>query len=153
MNCSRHLLVAALLLFCPAVLLAAEQALYVGAKACADCHPKESEAFMKYAKKAHSYKSIKMLASKVTPEELTECYHCHTTGYGKPGGFESIEKTPELANAGCEVCHGPGSQHVESGGDPKLILRQPTIESCKTCHNEERVKSFGVKPLTHAGAH
>ncbi|MBF0481025.1 MAG: cytochrome c family protein [Desulfovibrionaceae bacterium] len=131
----------------------AGQATYAGSKACEDCHQEEYRAFTQYAKKAKSYKSIKILADKITPAELTECYGCHTTGYGKPGGFVSLEKTPDLANAGCEVCHGPGSDHVSSGGDPKLIVRKPAMDECKTCHNGERVKSFGFKPLTHAGAH
>ncbi len=42
-----------------------------------------------------------------------ECIHCHTTGYGKPGGFISMEKTPEMINVQCEMCHGPGSHYAE----------------------------------------
>jgi hypothetical protein len=144
---------AAVLLCGQAFLAYAGQAAYVGSKACQDCHQEEYQTFTKFAHKAKSCKSIKIMADKVTPQELIECYACHTTGYGKPGGFVSFEKTPELANAGCEVCHGPGSAHVESGGDPKLIVRKPSMDACRTCHNEERVKSFGFKPLTHAGAH
>jgi hypothetical protein len=149
----RCFVLAAVLLCGPALSAHAQQAAYVGSKACEDCHQEEYQTFMKYAKKAKSYKSIKILADKVTPEELNECYGCHTTGHGKPGGFVSIEKTPELANAGCEVCHGPGSAHVDAGGDTTLIVRKPSMDMCRTCHNEERVRSFGFKPLTHAGAH
>jgi len=64
----------------------------------------------------------------------------------------SIEKTPELANAGCEVCHGPGSEHAQSG-DKSLIQTKLTVEQCQTCHNEQRVKSFGFKPMLFGGAH
>jgi hypothetical protein len=143
---------AALSLFFPGIVLA-EEAMFVGSKACGECHSDQFKSYNSYAKKAKSYKSIKILADKLTPLELVECYGCHTTGYGRPGGFVSIEKTPELANSGCEVCHGPGSSHVNSGGDAKLIVRNPTLESCKVCHNEERVRSFGFKPLKYAGAH
>ena len=128
---------------------------YVGSKSCEECHEVEYGNFEKYAKKAHSYKSIEIMMSDLEPDEIEECYHCHTTGYGKPGGFVSVEKTPDLKNAGCEVCHGPGKDHVESGGDPELIIGQGqlSIEDCKTCHNEDRVANFDYKPLLYGGAH
>lgn len=125
---------------------------YIGSKACGECHQKEFDSFSKFAKKAHSFKSIQIMASKLEPSELKECYACHTTGYGQPGGFVSLEKTPELANAGCEVCHGPGSAHAESG-EKGLIKNKLSVEECQTCHNGERVKSFGFKPMLFGGAH
>lgn len=131
---------------------AASPASYVGSKACAECHQKEHASFNKFAKKAHSFKSIQVMAPKLEAAELRECYSCHTTGYGQPGGFVSVEKTPELANAGCEVCHGPGSEHVQTG-DKSLIKTKPKVEECQTCHNEQRVKSFGFKPMLFGGAH
>lgn len=126
---------------------------YVGSEACADCHPDEYENFSKYSKKAKSAHSIKIMASDLTRQEVEECYLCHTTGYGKPGGFVSFEETPELANAGCEVCHGPGSEHVNMGGDPSLIQADLSMKDCETCHNEDRVRSFNFKPLLYGGAH
>ncbi|GEM_PF-729569 len=45
--------------------------------------------------------------------KAAECIHCHTTGYGKPGGFISIEETPEMTDVQCEMCHGPGSHYAE----------------------------------------
>ena len=151
----RRLLVVAVLCFL-SVPLGAGPALgasYVGSKACSECHTEQYETFTKYAKKAHSGDSVKLMAGDLTPEELAECFHCHVTGYGKPGGFVSFEKTPGMADAGCEVCHGPGSEHVESGGDPALIKGKLTLDDCARCHNKERVESFDFKPLLYGGAH
>lgn len=145
-----HAVVLACLL-CPMSALA-ENA-YVGTAACKDCHEEQYDNFTKYAKKAHSDRSIKIMASDLTESELAECYGCHTTGYGKPGGFVSYEKTPHVADAGCEVCHGPGQEHVESGGDTELIKGKLTMEDCQGCHNESRVKAFNFKPLLYGGAH
>ncbi|WP_461209645.1 cytochrome c family protein [Desulfocurvus sp. DL9XJH121] len=131
----------------------AQQATFVGAEACKDCHEQEYENFTKFAKKAHSDRSVKLMASDLTEEEIKTCFTCHTTGYGQPGGFVSFEKTPQLAIAGCEVCHGPGSLHVEEGGDPSLIKGDLALQDCETCHNEERVGAFNFKPLLYGGAH
>ena len=138
-----------LLMPCPA---SAENS-YVGTASCKDCHEEQYDNFTKYAKKAHSDRSVKAMASDLSEAELAECYACHTTGYGKPGGFVSYEATPHLADAGCEVCHGPGYEHVESGGDPELIKGSLSMEDCESCHNESRVKSFNFKPLLYGGAH
>ncbi len=41
---------------------------------------------------------------------------------------------------GCEACHGPGKEHVDSGGDPKKIIGFPSLsprqasERCLACH-------------------
>ena len=126
---------------------------YVGSAACKDCHEEQYENFTKYAKKSHSDRSVKIMASDLTEAELATCYGCHATGFGKPGGFVSYEKTPHLADAGCEVCHGPGYDHAESGGDAELIKGKLTMEDCVGCHNEDRVKSFNFKPLLYGGAH
>ncbi|MDI6890976.1 MAG: cytochrome c family protein [Thermodesulfovibrionales bacterium] len=125
---------------------------YVGSEACKDCHEKEYISFMTYAKKATSFKSIERLEKKLTEEEIKGCYSCHATGYGKPGGFISPEKTPHLKNAGCEVCHGPGEFHVKTK-NPSYIKRHLTTKDCDVCHTEERVKAFRYRPMIHGGAH
>jgi hypothetical protein len=139
-----------------AVLLAGEAAAadahYVGSGTCSSCHSEEYKNFSTYAKKSHSYEHLKKLAGGLTQSELQDCYHCHTTGYGKPGGFESVEKTPELQNAGCEVCHGPGSAHAGSGKKAD-INGHPTRQVCDTCHTSSRVQAFNYRPLVYGGAH
>ena len=130
----------------------ASQASYVGSKACGECHDEQYKNYQKYAKKAHSFKSVDKMAKKLTEAELNKCYDCHTTGHGKPGGFISPQKTPHMSNAGCEVCHGPGSKHVasESAEDIKGKL---AVEDCMGCHNKERVGAFRFRPLIYGGGH
>lgn len=125
---------------------------YVGSEACKDCHEQQYDNFMKYSRKAKSFKSIKKMEKKLTPEEYQACFECHTTGYGQKGGFVSEDETPHLKVAGCEVCHGPGSTHAETG-DPEDIIGQMNMENCITCHNKERVSEFNFKPLLYGGAH
>jgi hypothetical protein len=130
----------------------AEDKMFVGAESCKECHEQEYQNFKDYAKKAHSFESIKKMEKKLTPEEYQSCFECHTTGYGRNGGFVSEEKTPHLMNAGCEVCHGPGSVHVESG-DPEDIAREINMDNCNTCHSKDRIEAFDFKPLLFGGAH
>ena len=68
------------------------------------------------------------------------CMTCHEDIYKK-----SFENTPHFAlvkegKHGCEDCHGPGSAHVEGGGDPTKIIRFETLSAaqasnrCMSCH-------------------
>lgn len=125
---------------------------YVGSQACQQCHEKEYRAFTSHAKKSSSYQSIVRLQKELTEEEVRGCYVCHTTGYGKPGGFVSEQSTPQLKNAGCEVCHGPGEVHVTSQASAD-INGHPTEQDCEACHISERVRAFRYQPLIRGGAH
>jgi hypothetical protein len=130
----------------------AEEATYVGSEVCKECHEAEYNNYSKYAKKAKSYESIQVMRKGLTEAEIKSCYQCHTTGYGQSGGFKSESETPHLKNAGCEVCHGPGSIHIESE-DPDDLGGDVSLDGCKTCHNPDRVASFNFKPMLHGGAH
>lgn len=125
---------------------------FVGSEKCKECHENEYSHFINHAKKASSYDSIKVMRSKLTDKEFQSCFECHTTGYGKPGGFISEEKTPQLKNAGCEVCHGQGSLHIESQS-PDDIKKDISIEDCNHCHSKDRIEAFDFKPLLFGGAH
>lgn len=130
----------------------AEQAAYVGSQACQECHEGHFKRFEQYAKKAHSFQSITLMSRGLTEAEVKKCYECHTTGYNRPGGFRSEAETPQLKNAGCEVCHGPGSLHVASQ-DPKDIKAKLSAKDCESCHNSERVGAFRYRPVLFGGAH
>ncbi len=125
---------------------------YVGSEACKSCHAEEYGSFYKHSKKVRSYESIAMMKKELTDSELQGCYKCHTTGYGEPGGFRSEQETPQLKNAGCETCHGPGGTHVETG-DKGDIKGKLGAADCDRCHSSERVAAFKYKPLIYGGAH
>ncbi len=146
--------------FCLAVLISTpsfagqkgQEARYIGSKACRPCHKKEYASFTKYAQKSKSYQAIERLKKGLSKNDLKKCYGCHTTGYGKPGGFISVEKTPGLKNDGCEVCHGPGSIHARTQ-DPAAIKSHLTRKDCDVCHISARIKAFRYTPLIHGGGH
>jgi hypothetical protein len=144
-----------LLSFCgwrPESARSAEQAKYLGSASCKECHAAEYDTFKQFNKKAHSFQSLTRLKKGLDEAEQKKCYECHTTGYGKEGGFKSEQETPHLKDAGCEVCHGPGSIHAETG-DPKDIKGKLTAKDCESCHNSERINAFKYKPLVYGGAH
>ncbi len=127
---------------------------YVGSEACRECHEDAYDNFYNYAKKAHSFEAIKKMRDHLNAEEVKTCYGCHTTGYGEPGGFVDEHSTPQMVNAGCEVCHGPGGIHVESEDADDIIgVGKLSKKRCETCHSSERIKAFNFKPLLHGGAH
>lgn len=128
------------------------KAVYVGSETCQGCHDAQYASFMANSKKAKSFNSIQKMQKKLTPAEFKDCFTCHTTGYGEPGGFTSAEQTPALKNPGCEVCHGPGSLHAESG-DPTDLAVKVSLQLCGKCHRSDRVAAFGFKPILYAGAH
>ena len=59
-----------------------------------------------------------------------ECVSCHVVGWDPEhffpykGGYESRQTTPQLADVGCESCHGPGEAHVNAELHGTLGLQQ-----------------------------
>jgi Cytochrome c554 and c-prime len=125
---------------------------YAGSEKCRECHKTEYENFTKFAKKARSFEAVERMQKGLTEVEINGCYHCHTTGYGRPGGFISLELTPSMKNTGCEVCHGPGKTHIMTKS-PLDIKKHFKKEDCEVCHTPERVRAFRYKPLIHGYAH
>ena len=128
------------------------QATYVGSQKCRGCHGTEYARFQKYSRMARSYSDVLVMKRGLTEEEYRKCLECHTTGFGKPGGFSSVQQTPLLKEVGCEACHGPGSIHVQSS-DPKDIKKVVSETDCQACHDSERIKAFRFRPMLYGGAH
>ena len=74
---------------------------------------------------------------------IDTCKTCHEDLYKN-----NFEKTPHFKTTiddghGCESCHGPGSAHVEGGGDVSKIIsfksmsKQDANARCLSCHGEK----------------
>jgi hypothetical protein len=111
---------------------------YVGDQACVSCH-KPAARFWRKTVHAQAWKTL----VEVGKEAHDDCVSCHVTGYGEVGGT-SLGHTRGLQDIQCEVCHGPGSIHVEKKGkETPFAGRVQTPESvCVRCHNEKHSDTF-----------
>jgi len=133
---------------------------FVGSKKCMPCHIAIYKSW-EATNMAKAYESLKpgvkaeakQKAGLDPQKDYTTdavCLGCHTTGYGKPGGFVSLEKTPTLAGVGCEACHGAGTDYLKEGLMTMKtqahsldsvrkagLIYPPSLKDCATCHNEK----------------
>jgi hypothetical protein len=114
------------------------RAFFVGGEKCVSCH-KPAARFWKKTNHAHAWRTLLRVGKEAHPE----CVTCHVTGYGEIGG-SSLGHTRNLTDIQCEVCHGPGSIHVEKKGKETPFAGQlKTPESvCTRCHNEKHSDTF-----------
>ncbi len=122
-------------------------AYYVGGKTCKKCHRKQylSWAKTKMAVNFNNLKpGVKVDAKKkagLDPEKdyTTDenCLPCHTTGYGKPGGFVSLKETPGLINVQCEGCHGPGSTYIK-------LMKEGKTRWEEAGYTDEQLRTTGL---------
>ncbi len=126
---------------------------FVGSAACRDCHAAEYET---WAASPHA-RAVGSLEMKGKAGD-DDCLACHTTGFGKDGGFPAggaAASHPDLVGVGCESCHGPGSAHVAEGArrtgtilslgdkcDSCVILR-----ICGSCHDDANDPGFEFEVL------
>ncbi|MFC1683891.1 cytochrome c family protein [Pseudomonadota bacterium] len=150
-----------LLLLLPLVAVAEEKPSYIGIENCKICHMPHYDSWVT-TRMSKAYELLKpgVQAEAKTQAKLNpnkdystdpQCLKCHVTGYGKPGGFVSIEQTPGMANVQCEMCHGPGSIYAEMMLKKRGTYTREdyikqggmTMPSTKTnvctdqCHNDE----------------
>lgn len=156
-------------------LVSAEEAkpTYVGSGKCTMCHMKQNKSW-KETKLAKALDSLKPTAeadkalfeakkkSGLDPAKDystdPKCLACHTTGYGKDGGYpekitdDNRKAAETMGSVACEACHGPGSVYLEYKKAKrkenkeyaftkeelaKVGLVTPTEENCKSCHNKD----------------
>jgi len=138
----------------------AEEHAYIGAKKCKMCHIKEYKSWAE-TKMAKSFdvllpgeRAEEKKAAGLDPDKDyttdADCVRCHSTGYGKLGGFTDMDSTPDLAGVGCEMCHGAGGTYIQ---DEFMSLKnkeykkaevvavgmveQVTADQCTVCHNAD----------------
>lgn len=133
---------------------------FVGTNQCKKCHIKEYKSWATTSM-AQAFEQLKpgVDAEAKTKAGLDPnkdyttdptCLPCHTTGYGKPGGFVDIATTPDRAGVGCEMCHGAGGDYTAKNLmslDNKEykkadvvaagLVGQITVAQCQTCHNNK----------------
>ena len=107
---------------------------YVGSESCKLCHEYEYEKASSQAH-AHAYATLQNVGSQFDPE----CALCHTVGMKYESGFVSEEKSGHLKNVGCESCHGPGSEHIQTLGKAKST--EPKLR-CLDCHTPEQSSKY-----------
>jgi len=116
---------------------------YVGEGACAKCH-KQAAAFWQTTHHASAWKTLVA----VDKQYDYDCVGCHVTGWQAAGGshLASVEKLG-LTSVQCEVCHGPGSKHVDEAGmdAPLTLIKSPPADLCATrCHTKEHSDTFAL---------
>jgi len=109
---------------------------YAGSESCKACHEYEYGEWSHNAH-AHAYAILEREGSQFDPE----CVICHVVGMDYESGFISeqslgllTEKTGHLKNVGCENCHGPGSEHIKTGG---IVGFTGPKSACIDCHTPE----------------
>jgi len=126
------------------------QGVYVGAAQCRACHERE---YAQWRGTQHAA-AFKTLLDRHRHFQPT-CISCHVVGYGTHHGYRMGAPEEPLGNVQCEVCHGPGGDHVRQPAASNIHRVVPE-RVCLECHNPEHSDDFSYAtklPLVvHAGA-
>ena len=110
---------------------------YVGSQACATCHRKE---FDQWAHTSHATAFNTLLT--VGKQFYPECVSCHVTGFRYETGYQiGNEEKEQLADVGCETCHGPGKQHITTPLTTN-IRGEVKKQVCMECHTPSHSPGF-----------
>ena len=114
---------------------------YTGSGDCSGCH---GDTYNKYATTAHATAINEILNpdGSFKPFRNASCLPCHTVGMGQSTGYTNQILTPQLANVGCESCHGPAAWHKYSDHD--LIRPAVSIDPsiCGNCHQDSHHPTY-----------
>jgi hypothetical protein len=115
---------------------------YAGTEECAMCHER-AVSFWKETRHAGAWATLEKLGK----QHDLDCIGCHLSGWEKPGG-STLAANEHLRDVQCEVCHGPGSLHVDSAGQRRdTLTTDPGADLCaKQCHTPEHSDTFAFEP-------
>ncbi len=102
----------------------------LGSDACQGCHAAEFET---WAASPHAH-ALESLTQKGRAGDA-DCLACHTTAFGREGGFPAsgtAASHADLGRVGCESCHGPGGDHVAENSR-KLGSILSLGDKCDSC--------------------
>ncbi len=126
---------------------------HVGSDACQSCHSAEHAT---WSKGPHAGALASLV--KAGRQDHADCLRCHTTGFGREGGFPSgaaAQEHPDLARVGCESCHGPGGNHVPADAPKRGTILSlgdkcdscVILQICGTCHDDANDPGFEFEVL------
>ena len=126
---------------------------YEASEECMHCHETEYNQW-----KATPHANAFATLVKARKQDDPECVLCHSMGFGREGGFRSMEKTPALGRVTCQACHVVVSTHghkMEKGNEKLNAKVNVSVRTCLTCHALVESTHFDYatyKPwITHLG--
>lgn len=112
---------------------------YAGAEACKSCHSKAYDVW-KSSRHANAHPTL----VEVGKDKDLSCVTCHVVGLAKPGGFVSLQYSPQLAGVQCETCHGPRKEHAKNPAKKSWDLNTAK-EVCTGCHHPPHSTVFNYE--------
>jgi len=119
---------------------------FAGSKTCLPCHAKAAKVWEKSAH-AHALATLEREGVDRDPD----CVGCHVVGLASKEGFRDRKSTPDLADVGCESCHGPGDDHAKQPLTAKM--EKVGRASCLPCHTPDHSPKFDFESYWKKIAH
>lgn len=122
---------------------------YVGAEACRDCHRAEYD---QWRTTPHAAAFTHLIRGERGGDPA--CQPCHTTGFGQRRGFGDVMQQAAMIHVQCEVCHGPGADHLAAPANQTagtiygLTAECPSCDVegvCVTCHDAKNDPDFALE--------
>lgn len=109
---------------------------YAGVGSCGSCH---ADRLVQWVYDPHANALDALITRKESKNP--ECIACHTTGFGRPGGFSGVEprETEPFKGVQCEACHGPQRGHSRKSDITPVVVTERT---CRTCHDKANSPQF-----------